>query len=125
MNIAAQTLALIAAAVHVMIFVLESVRFGGDPKVQKSFQVASADVAAVRPWAFNQGFYNLFLAAGTVLGLIAAWSGSPGAGRLLTGFTCASMAAAAAVLAATDRRMLRAALVQGTAPLLALALIWL
>lgn len=120
MNVVAQVFAGVAGLIHVFIFVLESVRFPRDAKVQASFKVAPEDVNAVRPWAFNQGFYNLFLAIGIVVGLGYAWGGNGSPGRALVGFCCACMVAAAAVLVGTDRKMLRGAVVQGAAPLVAL-----
>ncbi|MEV0645018.1 DUF1304 domain-containing protein [Phytomonospora sp. NPDC050363] len=120
MNVLAQVLAGAAGLIHVLIFVMESVRFPRDVKVQAGFRVAPEDVNAVRPWAFNQGFYNLFLAIGIVLGLAQFWTGHHVAGRTLLAFSCACMLGAAVVLIATDRRMLRGALLQGVAPALAL-----
>jgi putative membrane protein len=79
-----------------------------------------AEAAAIRPWAFNQGFYNLFLAIGTVVGLIVWTSDHEAAGKALVAFGCGSMLAAALVLVATDRRMVRAATFQGLFPLIAL-----
>jgi putative membrane protein len=121
LSIVGQIFAGLAGALHVLIFAMESVLFRR-PQVYRRFLVASeSDVEAVRVWAFNQGFYNLFLAAGTVVGLIVRGDG----GTALVAFCMASMLAAALVLIATDRRMLRAALVQGVPPLLALATLWL
>lgn len=120
MNVFAQVFAGVAGLVHVLIFAMESVRFPRDPKVQANFRVAPEDVNAVRPWAFNQGFYNLFLALGVLFGLTRIWADDDSAGVSLVGFACACMLGAAVVLIATDRRMMRGALVQGVPPLLAL-----
>ncbi|WP_285661358.1 DUF1304 domain-containing protein [Actinorhabdospora filicis] len=117
MNVVAVILALVAAAVHVLIFVLEAVLFPRDAKVRARFRVAPADAEGVRPWAFNQGFYNLFLAVGVVIGVVTGE-------RVLVAFCCGSMVAAALVLVVTDRRMLQGAVVQGLVPLAALALLW-
>ena len=47
------------------------------------FGIRSAeDAAIVRPMAFNQGFYNLFLAIGIVAGLGLVASGQVEAGRV-------------------------------------------
>jgi len=119
-NVVAQIAALVAGLVHVMIFVMESVLFGR-ARVHGRFGVRAGDLAAVRPWAFNQGFYNLFLAVGALVGLVMVWAGSDTAGRALVVFACASMVGAAIVLLATNVRMARAAAVQGVAPLIALA----
>src|SRR5581483_2445214 len=119
MNVVTQLAALVAGLVHTMIFVMESLAFRR-PSVQRSFGVSSGDLAAVRPWAFNQGFYNLFLAVGALGGLVLAHAGRPGAGRAVVLFACGCMLGAAVVLVASNRRMARAAAVQGLAPLVAL-----
>lgn len=65
-----QILAVLSALLHGYIFLLESVRFA-DPKISRGlFGVAEADLPAVRPWAFNQGWYNLFLGIGALAGAI-------------------------------------------------------
>ena len=119
MNAVGLVFALIAALIHVYIFVLESVLFPR-PSARKNFGVTEAELPAVRPWAFNQGFYNLFLAIIAVVGVILH---DDAAGKALVAAACGSMVAAALVLLATNRRMLRAAAVQGLAPLI--ALVWL
>jgi putative membrane protein len=124
MNSAGQVAALIAALIHVAIFAMESLLFTR-PAVRGRFHVGAADVAVARPWAFNQGFYNLFLAVGTIVGLVLLHTdGTAQAGRALVALCCASMLAAALVLIGTDRRMARGALVQGVLPLVALLLIF-
>ncbi|MBF6210224.1 DUF1304 domain-containing protein [Nocardia puris] len=110
-----QILAVLAALLHGYIFLLESVRFA-DPKVSRGlFGVAEADLPAVRPWAFNQGWYNLFLGVGALVGAILLRP-NPDAGWALVILSCGSMLAAALVLVATDRRMIKAAASQGTLP---------
>lgn len=118
---AGMVLAALAAAVHVVIFVLESVRFER-PEVHGRFRTRLEDVAAVRPWAFNQGFYNLFLAVGAGVGVVLVATGARDVGAALVLLACGSMLAAALVLVATDRRMARAALTQGLLPALAVVL---
>jgi putative membrane protein len=118
-NVVAQVAAVLAGLVHVLIFGMESVLFSR-PQVYQRFHVRAEDVPAVRAWAFNQGWYNLFLAAGAVGGVIAVHAGSAAAGRSIALFACACMLGAALVLIGTDRRMLRGALVQGVLPLVAL-----
>ena len=122
MMIAATVFVGLAALLHVYIFWMESVGWTR-PEVWRRFGVtdqAAADVT--RPMAYNQGFYNLFLALGAALGLVLWWTGHDTAGRTLALFGTGSMAAAAAVLVATGRRYLRAALSQGTLPLIGFVL---
>ena len=70
--------------------------------------------------AFNQGFYNLFLAVGIVAGSCSSPPGSSDAGRAIVLFACACMVGAGVVLLATDRRFLTAAAIQAGPPLLAI-----
>src|SRR6185436_16552607 len=93
------------------------------PSVHRRFLTAPADVGAVRPWALNQGFYNLFLGLGVLAGVVWLHTGSSDSdvvGRTLVVFCCLCMLGAAVVLVATDRRMVRAAATQGLFPLIAL-----
>jgi putative membrane protein len=74
----------------------------------------------------NQGFYNLFLAAGTLVGVVGAWRGWEPQGATLVVFGCLFMIGAALVLVVARPSMARGAAVQGVLPALALitALIW-
>ena len=121
MNLASQAFALLAAALHVLIFFMESVWFMR-PKVHRRFGAATtADAEARRLFAFNQGFYNLFLALGIFIGLALLYAGSDvTVGRALVLFNCACMVAAGVVLFfSAGRKMLRAAVMQVIFPLLA------
>jgi len=61
--------AVLAAGLHVIIFVFESVLWTQEP-IWRRFKLESQDQAELtRPLAFNQGFYNLFLAVGTFVGV--------------------------------------------------------
>jgi putative membrane protein len=119
MNLAAQILATIAVLFHVLVFVMESLLFAR-PGVRTLFGVKAESAAGVRPWALNQGFYNLFLAAGPALGLIAYHSGEVAVGRALVTYGCAFMVGCAVVLILSNRRMWLGAVGQGGPPLLAL-----
>jgi putative membrane protein len=110
-------LAGLAALIHIYIFVLESLRWER-PATRAAFGITAETAAATRPLAFNQGFYNLFLAIEVVLGL-ALLGTQRRAGIGLVAFAAGSMLAAALVLVLSDRTKLRAAAVQGGFPLLA------
>lgn len=125
MTLVAVVLAAGAALLHVYIWVLESFRWT-EPATRKTFGVSEADARVMESMAFNQGFYNLFLALTTIVGL--ALIGSQEAVAVGTALALAgtgSMLAAALVLVAHDRRMVRAALVQGTLPALAVVFLLL
>ncbi|MFI8566863.1 DUF1304 domain-containing protein [Rhodococcus sp. NPDC078407] len=113
-----QIFAALAAALHVAIFVMESVLWS-KPAVWAKFGVASQNDADVtKPMAFNQGFYNLFLGIGIVVGLVMGGS----AGDAIVYFACASIVGAAVVLAIGGAKYFRPAFVQGITPLIALVL---
>ena len=120
--------AALGALLHVYFFILESVQWSL-PRAWRRFGVRDQETAdALRPMAYNQGFYNLFLAIGTTLGLVLFWIGDPGtvaqvAGRTLVLFSLGSMVAAALVLLTSGRRYRGAALVQGLIPLLGFVLV--
>jgi len=118
MNVISQIFAVAAGLFHVYAFTLESVLFRR-PAVQRAFlgRTVSPDVHL---WAFNQGFYNLFLAAGAFGGVIAVHAGAAVAGRAVTLFACACMMGAGIVLFVSDRTLWRGALGQVVPPLVAL-----
>jgi putative membrane protein len=124
MPLGADVFALIAAAAHVLFFVMESVLFDRPP-VWKAFGVASAEDATVlKPVMLNQGFYNVFLAAGVAAGVGLHASGHTVAGRaaVVVGLGC--MAGAGLVLLISSRgKLARGATIQATAPVIALLLI--
>ncbi len=123
MLIAALVFAGLAALVHVYIFVLESLRFD-QPSTWRIFGITGAEEAAVmRPWAYNQGFYNLFLAIGAAAGIGLTAGGAHAPGLALVVFCCGSMLTAALVLLGSDPTQARGAVVQATMP--AIALLWL
>ncbi len=125
MIILATVFVTLAAALHVGIFIMESVSWTR-PAIWKRFGLTSQEAAdTTRPLAYNQGFYNLFLAIGAVIGLILFGVGMHAAGLALVLFTTGSMVAAAVVLVTSGRGYIRAALVQGVLPLIGFVLILL
>jgi putative membrane protein len=120
MPLIASLAALVAVGFHVLFFILESVTFS-QPTVAARFGLTTPEqIAAVRPMAFNQGFYNLFLAVGIVGGLALVLAGSVDAGRAVVLFACACMVGAGLVLLATNRRFARSAAIQAVPPLVAI-----
>jgi putative membrane protein len=120
MPLIAQLFALLAAAIHAWFFVLESILFAR-PGVAARFGLTTPEqIEAVRPMAFNQGFYNLFLAVGIAAGVAQMAGGGEVAGRSIVLFACLCMVWAGIVLLVTSPRLARAALVQLVPPLLAI-----
>ena len=110
----------LAALLHIFIFAMESILWMR-PTTWKRFGLTSQDDAAtIRPMALNQGFYNLFLAIGVIVGFFLLPHPSlHAAGVMLILFCCASMLAAALVLLISNPKLARAALTQGVLPLIA------
>ncbi|GAA0576239.1 DUF1304 domain-containing protein [Kribbella sandramycini] len=118
MSVVAQVFVVVAGLFHVAIFVMESLLFR-KPSTYRRFLVKDdAEAAVAKPWAFNQGFYNLFLAAGALGGLVVGGD----KGHAIALFSCACMAGAGLVLVASDRRMVQAAATQALPPLAAIVL---
>jgi len=113
----------IAALIHVVIFRLESIVWS-QPATWKRFGLRSQqDADVVKPMALNQGFYNLFLAIGTIVGIVLVATGAVDVGRALVLFATLSMVAAASVLIISNSRLAQAAITQGAAPLVAVVLL--
>src|ERR1700754_610871 len=99
----------IAGLIHVAIFLLESVLWNR-PSTWKRFGLTSqTDADTLRPMAFNQGFYNVFLALGAFAGLVMLASPSVHqAGAALAIFVLLSMLLASIVLVFSNPRLARA-----------------
>ena len=124
MLIAAQLLAGLAAVLHVVFFVFESLLWTR-PEVYARFGIRSGEQAeTIRPMAFNQGFYNLALALGLFVGIVMLGrDGSAGVvGKTLVLFATGCMVVAGVVLASTGRSYWRAASIQLVPAALALVL---
>ncbi len=113
----------LAALLHVYIFVMESIQWS-KPATWKRFGLTSqADADTTKPMAFNQGFYNLFLAIGVGTGLVLLAVGATPVGLGMIFLGAGSMVAAALVLVLSSPKLARAAAIQGTLPLLGIILL--
>ena len=118
MVVVALVLAGLAALVHVYIFVMESLTWTS-AKTRAVFGTSAEEAEATKELAYNQGFYNLFLAIVTAVGIVLLAAGSEAAGAALVFAGAGSMAAAATVLLVSSPDKRGAALKQGVVPLLA------
>jgi putative membrane protein len=118
MALLASVFVALAGLLHVYIFLMESA-WWTRPKIWQRFGLANqAEAETTRPLAYNQGFYNLFLAVGAILGLLLYVGGLQQAGAALILFSTASMFLAAIVLTTTGPGRVKSALTQGTLPLI-------
>jgi putative membrane protein len=112
----------LAAVLHVYIFVMESVTWT-TPRTRAVFGTTADEAQTTKMLAFNQGFYNLFLAVITGAGIAAIALGHRAVGAALVFAGVGSMLAAAFVLIASSRDMTRSAVIQGVFPLITVALL--
>ena len=118
MLVVAAVLATLAALLHVFIWWLESFAWTG--RARAVFGTSREEAEATQELAFNQGFYNLFLALITLAGLLALALDNRDVGVALTAAGTLPMLGAAVVLVARSRARAGAALKQGALPALAL-----
>lgn len=111
---------ILAGVLHVVIFAMESVFFMNEA-VYTRFKLTSLEHAEiVQAFAYNQGWYNLFLAIAALVGLLFSKKMKPNVGDTLALYACFSMLAAALVLVTSSPEMARAAFIQGIFPTIAL-----
>ena len=108
----------LAALLHVYIWVMESFLWTS-PRTRAAFGTTEEEAQTTKLLAFNQGFYNLFLAIITATGIVIGHS-TRDVGCALIFAGTGSMVAAAVVLLASSPDKARGALIQGTFPLAAI-----
>jgi putative membrane protein len=114
--------ALLAAIMHVVFFCAESL-WWQKPAVRKGFLMTAEQAETTRLLAFNQGFYNLMLAAGTFVGLGYWAAGRDTIGLTLIAWSCLTMVVAALVLISSAPQLKRGAVAQAAPPLVFLILL--
>ena len=120
MTYVAMVFAILAALLHVYIWTMESLTWKR-PQTWKRFGLESqAEADITSPMAYNQGFYNLFLAAGVIVGAVLIVTDKEAAGWSLVAFGCTTMILAAVVLVSTGWKYLQSAITQGVLPFFAL-----
>ncbi|GAA3666556.1 DUF1304 domain-containing protein [Nocardioides ginsengisoli] len=113
----------LAALLHLYIWVMESLTWTS-PRTRATFGTSQAEAEATKELAFNQGFYNLFLAVVTAAGIVgvaAADDDRVGATLVFTG--AGSMVAAGLVLLLSSPDKARAAITQLAFPAVAVVLL--
>jgi putative membrane protein len=112
----------LAGLLHVYIFTMESLTWTSR-RTRVAFGTTPEEAQTTKLLAFNQGFYNLFLAVVTGIGIGAVAMGHRAVGAALVFAGVGSMAAAAVVLLVSAPDKARAALTQGTFPVIAVVLL--
>ena len=119
---AALVFAALAALLHVYIFTMESLTWTSK-RTRATFGTTAEEAETTKLLAFNQGFYNLFLAIVSGIGIAAMFTGHRDVGAALVFAGVGSMAAAAIVLVLSARDKARAAVIQGLFPVIAVVLL--
>lgn len=114
--------AALAALLHVYIFVMESLTWTS-ARTRATFGTTPEEAETTRLLAFNQGFYNLFLAVVSGVGIAAIALRHTAVGASLIFAGVGSMAAAAVVLLLSAPDKVRAAVTQGAFPVIAIVLL--
>lgn len=104
-------LSLLIAAIHIYTFFLESVLWG-EPKTNKVFGVTKSQAEESRLLAFNQGFYNLFLALAIVTGNVFQHTGLEEKGNTLIQYAIFSVLGAGLVLLYSEPKLKKPAMIQ-------------
>jgi putative membrane protein len=114
----------LAAIFHIYVFTLESITWQ-TPKTWKTFGLPSQEHAdIISPMAFNQGFYNLFLALGALVGLALLGINTTVAHTLMM-FSALSMVGAGVVLFFSVKESRRAAVIQAGPAMFGIVLVML
>lgn len=119
MNNLASIFIFITAVLHCLFFKLESIDFM-KTSVLKKFGLTKEEGIIVKIWAFNQGFYNLFLALGLFFSLFLLNTNQSEKGILLSSFILLTIISAGVVLLYSSPKSYPAALLQSLPALTAL-----
>jgi putative membrane protein len=109
----------LTALLHLLFFKLESLDFM-NPEVLSRFGLNEQNAEFVRVWAFNQGFYNLFLALGLLYSFFLIYFKKKSSGVLLCSFILLTIVGAGIVLFFSAPQKYLAALIQTVPALLGL-----
>lgn len=107
-----------AALIHIGFFVFESYVLQ-KPDAYKMLKITEQEHKVMKVWAFNQGFYNLFLAAGVGIGLYYVMQKQVMMAGVMTGFSGFCMIVAGTALWFSVPRMRKFAYLQAGVPALA------
>lgn len=110
---------LVAATLHFLFFMFESVLWSWSRVAIFRIPQAEREGRSLRLFAYNMGFYNLFLCVGALAGLYLLPEG-----KLLLSFACASMVCAGGVLFLSRPGSLVGPLTQSVPPAICLWGLW-
>lgn len=103
MTVLVWVFALVAAAIHILVWAWEALLIQRPFVHEGVFGVPASDVPAIRLWAFGVGFYNLFLGLGMIAGVLLWGAGAVAVGRTLVVYIALFMTLSGIVLLVADR----------------------
>lgn len=107
----------LAGFIHIGFFIFESFVLQR-PGAHKILKLSESEHTAVKVWAFNQGFYNLYIAIGTFVGLYFVLTKQVMYAGLLTSYCGVMMIGAGVILGVSSPQLRKWALLQIAPPLL-------
>lgn len=119
MKTAATIFIFLTAILHCLFFKLESIDFMNE-RTLKRFGLSVEQGKIVKVWAFNQGFYNLFLAIGLFFSLFLLQGTHVESGQILAGFILSVITGAGVVLFISSPKSYPAAILQSLPAVLGL-----
>ena len=102
MNTVSQIFAVMAAAIYIFVFPVESFLLRRNRWAQKFLSTPPENVPAVMMWAIPTGYRNLLVALGVIAGVVAANSGHLVVGYTLVVYCCANMVFTAPTMLLAD-----------------------
>lgn len=111
------TMFAIAGLIHIGFFIFESY-YLQKSQARQFLKISEIEHQSIRPWALNQGFYNLFLAIGVFIGLSYVRKLQIMMAGLMISFSGACMIVAGVVLFFSVPKMRKFALLQAGFPIL-------
>jgi putative membrane protein len=111
MKIVCEIFVMISAFLHLIFFKFESIDFL-KPSTLKRFNLTPEEGKVVKVWAFNQGFYNLFLAIGLMASIALLNTNFMSSGIILAQFILLTMVGADVVLIISAPKSYKAGLIQ-------------
>lgn len=119
-----QVLGVVFGVVLIAVGVLESFFFR-DQRFHRLFLIKPEDVAAVRMWTFNLGFYNMIWGVGAIVGALLLSGSHSDAGRVLLLFTAAGQVILGVILVLSERRLWASAIAEALLPAVIVVLLLL
>ena len=113
MPIISKIMIILAGIFHVLFFLLESVFFMNERVYRVFGATTDYEALILQDFAFNQGFYNLFLAVGAIVSVLFESKFKPNVGNSIAVFSSLCMIGAGLVLLFSTGKVIGASIQAG------------